>query len=76
MARLCRSTSRDRRKAASETALRRTYDGTLEAFSLRNGMGAVDWSKRAINRLGTIKALSGRDRMRAATRCTRLSASG
>ena len=49
-----------------ESALRRTYDATLEAFSLRNGMGAVDWSKRALARVGTIKGLSGRDRMRAA----------
>ena len=50
--------------AERETAERRAYDATLEAFSQRNGMGAVDWSKRAINRVGTIKALSGRDRLR------------
>ncbi len=49
-----------------EGARRRAYDAELEAFSRRNGMGAVDWSKRAINRVGTIRALSGRDRMRAA----------
>lgn len=50
--------------AERETAERQAYDATLEAFSQRNGMGAVDWSKRAINRVGTIKALSGRDRLR------------
>jgi nitroreductase len=47
-----------------ETAERRAYDATLEAFSQRNGMGRVDWSKRAINRTGTIAALSGRHILR------------
>lgn len=50
--------------AEQENERRRAYDATLEAFSQRNGMGAVDWSKRAINRVGTIKALSGRDKLR------------
>lgn len=57
---------RYRADAAGESEKRAAYDATLEAFSQRNGMGAVDWSKRAINRTGTLKALSGRDRMRAA----------
>lgn len=50
--------------AERETTERRAYDATLEAFSQRNGMGAVDWSKRAINRVGTLRALSGRDKLR------------
>lgn len=49
---------------AQETAERQAYDATLEAFSERNGMGKVDWSKRAINRTGTIEALSGRHTLR------------
>jgi nitroreductase len=45
---------------AQENAERQAYDATLEEFSERNGMGKVDWSKRAINRTQTIEALSGR----------------
>lgn len=50
--------------AAQEAAARRAYDATLQEFSERNGMGKVDWSGRAINRTGTIKALSGRHILR------------
>lgn len=49
---------------AQENAEREAYDRTLEAFSERNGMGKVDWSKRAINRTGKIEALSGRHILR------------
>ena len=52
--------------AERETAERRAYDTTLERFSERNGMGKVDWSRRAINRVGTVKALSGRHVLREA----------
>jgi TPR repeat protein len=52
--------------AEEETAQRRAYDATLAEYSQRQGMGAVDWSKRAINRTGTVQALAGRDRIRAA----------
>jgi nitroreductase len=58
---------RDRyRAAAEEPALRAAYDATLTGFSERVGMGAVDWTRRAVARVGSIRALSGRDRMRAA----------
>ena len=50
--------------AEQENAERIAYDTTLEAFSERNGMGKVDWSKRAINRTGKIAALSGRHILR------------
>lgn len=49
---------------AQENAERQAYDATLEEFSERNGMGKVDWSKRAINRTGKIEALSGRHILR------------
>jgi nitroreductase len=54
------------RSTGEENAERLAYDAEMMAFSSRNGMGAVDWSRRAINRTGTLQALSGRDRMRAA----------
>jgi nitroreductase len=50
--------------AEEEQATRRDYDATMLDFSRRNGMGEVDWSKRAINRAGTVKALSGRHTLR------------
>jgi nitroreductase len=50
--------------AAQENAERRAYDATLEAFSERNGMGKVDWSKRAIDRTEKIEAMSGRHILR------------
>ena len=50
--------------AAQENAERAAYDATLEAFSERNGMGKVDWSKRAINRTEKLEAMSGRHILR------------
>ena len=50
--------------AAQENTERRAYDATLEAFSERNGMGKVDWSKRAIDRTEKIEAMSGRHILR------------
>jgi nitroreductase len=39
------------------------YDETLQEFSQAHGMGAVDWSRRALTRAGPLSGLSGRDRM-------------
>ena len=56
---------RDRYDSGPERAARAAYDTQLEAFSARNEMAAAGWTQRVIARLGTMKALSGRDRMRA-----------
>jgi nitroreductase len=52
--------------AAAEVADRRAYDAELEAFSTRNEMQATTWTQRVLNRLGPIKSMNGRERMRAA----------
>lgn len=49
-----------------EQAHRAAYDSLMGAFSTRNGMAADTWTRRVINRMGRIAALSGRDRMVAA----------
>ena len=41
------------------------YDETLSAFSRQNGMGNVNWTDRVFSRMGSIKGMSGRERMRA-----------
>src|SRR5262249_46588170 len=51
---------------AAEVADRRAYDAELEAFSTRNEMQATTWTQRVLNRLGPIKSMNGRERMRAA----------
>jgi nitroreductase len=52
--------------APAEAADRRAYDAELEAFSARNDMQATSWTQRVLNRLGPIKSMNGRERMRAA----------
>lgn len=46
-----------------ERAYRRAYDALLGSFSTRQGMAVDTWTKRVINRMGTIAALSGRDKL-------------
>ena len=41
------------------------YDETLAAFSRSQGMGDVSWSSRVFARMGSLKGLNGRERMRA-----------
>lgn len=57
---------RERYSTEGEQAARLEFDQRLSEFSARNGMGPAGWTQRVIQRLGTLKALSGRDRMRAA----------
>jgi nitroreductase len=52
--------------AAAEAADRRAYDAELEAFSARNEMQATTWTQRVLNRLGPIKSMNGREKMRSA----------
>jgi nitroreductase len=55
---------RERYSSAAELAQRATYDARLEAFSRRHEMAAYTWTQRVIGRLGTMKALNGRERLK------------
>lgn len=57
---------RGRYDTEGEAAGRAAYDVTLSAFSARQEMSHDDWTGRVIARIGTIAALRGRDRLRAA----------
>jgi hypothetical protein len=48
---------------ADEPALRAGYDAKMTAFSRRNEMADDSWSARVVKRMGTIAAMSGRDRL-------------
>jgi nitroreductase len=52
--------------APAEAADRRAYDTELAKFSARNGLQALSWTQRVLDRLGPIKSMHGRERMRAA----------
>lgn len=54
---------RGRYGCADEADLRAGYDARMTAFSQRNEMAADNWSRRVINRLGSIASLNGRDRL-------------
>jgi len=49
----------------AEAELIETYDATLAAFSRAQGMGNIDWTGRLFARMGSLKGLNGRERMRA-----------
>jgi nitroreductase len=53
----------DGRNADSE---RQTYDGEMAKFAARHEMQATTWTERVLNRLGPIKSMNGREKMRAA----------
>lgn len=55
----------ERYSTATETAGRAIYDARLDAFSRRHEMTAYSWTGRVINRLQKIKALNGRERLKA-----------
>lgn len=57
---------RGRYGTEGETAERAAYDRRLAAFSVRQEMSDDDWTGRVIARIGTIPALRGRDRLKAA----------
>jgi nitroreductase len=57
---------RGRYDASGEAAARAAYDLEMTGFSQRNEMAADSWTARVIARIGTIKALRGRDRLGAA----------
>ena len=39
------------------------YDETLRSFQERGGLSAIGWSPAVLNRLGSVRALNGRDRL-------------
>lgn len=49
---------------AEDGAHRAAYDPRMAEFSRRNEMADQTWSQRVIARLGSMKALSGRDRLK------------
>ncbi|WP_240756697.1 nitroreductase family protein [Roseicella aquatilis] len=57
---------RGRYDAGAEAAARAAYDAEMRAFSQRNEMADDTWTRRVIARIGTIRALRGRDRLAAA----------
>jgi nitroreductase len=48
-----------------EPALRAGYDTLMTEFSDRQGMGAVSWSRRVLDRLGPLKSMNGRETLSA-----------
>lgn len=57
---------RERYDAAAADAAIEGYDRTLQAFQAEQGMKAQGWTELVLGRLGEVKALSGRDRLRSA----------
>ena len=49
---------------ADDQGHRAAYDPRMAEFSRRNEMAGDTWTKRVIARLGTMKALNGRDRLK------------
>jgi nitroreductase len=57
---------REQYDAAKEAAERQLYDAEMATFSQRHELQAATWTQRVLNRLGPIKSMNGRERMRAA----------
>ncbi len=56
----------DAYRSQNQDAERKTYDGEMAKFAARHEMQAATWTQRVLNRLGPIKSMNGRERMRAA----------
>jgi hypothetical protein len=56
---------RERYDAAPEDRDRPVYDAEMAKFSARNEMQATTWTARMLNRMGPIKSMNGRERIRA-----------
>jgi nitroreductase len=55
---------RETYQAADEVALRRQYDAAMAAFAGRNEGVADSWTRRVMNRLGQVRMLGGRDKLK------------
>ena len=56
----------ERYDAACEAGQRALYDAEMGKFSARHELQAATWTQRVFNRLGSLKSMAGRERMRAA----------
>jgi nitroreductase len=56
----------ERYDASNADVERRIYDHEMSRFSARHELQAATWTQRVLNRLGPIKSMNGRERMRAA----------
>ena len=56
---------RERYDAAPEAKDRPAYDSEMTRFSQRNEMQAATWTQRVLGRMGPIKAMNGREKIRA-----------
>jgi nitroreductase len=56
----------DRYDPAPETRERPAYDSEMTKFSARHEQQAATWTQRVLNRMGPLKSMNGRERMRAA----------
>jgi nitroreductase len=56
----------DRYHGDAKAAERKAYDGEMAQFAARHEMQASTWTQRVLNRLGPIKSMNGRERMRTA----------
>ena len=55
----------ERYDAAPEVRDRPVYDAEMAQFSTRNEMQATTWTARMLNRMGPLKSMNGRERIRA-----------
>jgi nitroreductase len=56
----------ERYDPAPEAVDRPAYDAAMSKFSARNEMQATTWTQRVLNRMGPLKSMNGREKMRAA----------
>ncbi|MBS0242234.1 MAG: nitroreductase family protein [Proteobacteria bacterium] len=57
---------RERYTTANDAKHRAAYDAELARYSKAHEMSQYTWTERVLNRLGPIKSLSGRDKLKAA----------
>jgi nitroreductase len=55
----------ERYDAAPEAKDRPAYDAEMAKFSTRNDIQAATWTQRMLNRMGPLKSMNGRERIRA-----------
>lgn len=57
---------REQYDAGPAAALRPAYDAEMSRFSQRHELQAATWTQRVLNRLGPLKSMNGRERIRTA----------
>jgi len=57
---------RERYDATPEARDRPAYDAAMAKFSARNEMQAATWTQRVLSRMGPLKSMNGREKIRAA----------